>query len=29
VLEKPTWVDPALRYPPYTPNKEKWVRRLA
>ncbi len=28
VLDKPTFVDPPLRYPPYTDEKMKWVRRL-
>ncbi len=28
VLTKPTGVDPALMYPPYTPTKLKWLRRL-
>ncbi|MCA9630689.1 MAG: aldehyde dehydrogenase family protein [Myxococcales bacterium] len=28
VLDKPTFVDPALRYPPYTEEKMKWVKRL-
>lgn len=28
VLEKPTFVDPALRYPPYNEAKKKWTRRL-
>lgn len=28
VLDKSTLVDPALRYPPYTADKEKWARRL-
>jgi aldehyde dehydrogenase (NAD+) len=28
VVRKSTAIDPALRYPPYDANKEKWVRRL-
>jgi aldehyde dehydrogenase (NAD+) len=28
VLEKATFTDPALRYPPYTPGKTKWAKRL-
>jgi aldehyde dehydrogenase (NAD+) len=28
VVDKATYVDPALRYPPYDDNKYKWVRRL-
>ena len=28
VLTKPTSVDPALMYPPYTESKAKWIRRL-
>ncbi|MCA9523869.1 MAG: aldehyde dehydrogenase family protein [Myxococcales bacterium] len=28
VLEKATWIDVALRYPPYTESKLKWARRL-
>jgi aldehyde dehydrogenase (NAD+) len=28
VLDKPTFPDPSLRYPPYTEGKKKWVRRL-
>jgi aldehyde dehydrogenase (NAD+) len=28
VVRKSTALDPALRYPPYDANKEKWVRRL-
>lgn len=28
VLRKPTWMDPALRYPPYTKGKFKWLRRF-
>jgi aldehyde dehydrogenase (NAD+) len=28
VLVKGTSIDPALRYPPYTDDKEKWARRL-
>ncbi len=28
VLEKPTFVDPMLRYPPYNDTKKKWTRRL-
>jgi aldehyde dehydrogenase (NAD+) len=28
VLTKPTAVDPALMYPPYTEAKSKWIRRL-
>lgn len=28
VLKKPTQVDPALLYPPYTETKSKWVKRL-
>ncbi len=28
VLRKPTWLDLALRYPPYTAGKFKWLRRF-
>jgi aldehyde dehydrogenase (NAD+) len=28
VLDKPTRLDPPLRYPPYTDDKAKWVKRL-
>lgn len=28
VLKKPTQIDPALLYPPYTETKAKWVKRL-
>jgi aldehyde dehydrogenase (NAD+) len=28
VLDKPTYVDPALRYPPYTEQKQRWAKRL-
>lgn len=28
VLDKPTFVDPSLRYPPYADDKLKWARRL-
>ncbi len=28
VLDKPTFVDPSLRYPPYVDEKLKWARRL-
>lgn len=28
IMERSTWVDPDLRYPPYTEGKMKWVRRL-
>ena len=28
VLHRPTWVDPPLRYAPYTPGKLRWLRRL-
>lgn len=28
VLSKTTMVDPSLMYPPYTANKEAWIRRL-
>ncbi len=28
VLDKPTYVDPALRYPPYTDQKVRWAKRL-
>ena len=28
VLEKPTFIDPALRYPPYNDTKKKWTKRL-
>lgn len=28
VLDKPTFLDPPLRYPPYTEDKVKWVKRL-
>jgi len=28
VLDKPTYVDPSLRYPPYGSDKLKWAKRL-
>ncbi len=28
VLDKATWGEPDLKYPPYTTNKEKWIERL-
>ena len=28
VLEKPTFIDPSLRYPPYNDGKKKWTKRL-
>ncbi len=28
VLKKPTGIDPAILYPPYTESKAKWIRRL-
>ncbi len=28
VLNRPTYVDPKLRYPPYDANKLKWVKRI-
>jgi aldehyde dehydrogenase (NAD+) len=28
VLSKPTFLDPAIMYPPYTAIKAKWIRRL-
>jgi len=28
ILDKATWLDPDLKYPPYTKSKIKWVRRL-
>lgn len=28
ILDKSTWWDPDFKYPPYTKNKLKWVRRL-
>lgn len=28
VLEKPTFLDPPILYPPYTETKEKWIKRL-
>lgn len=28
VMDRATWVDPNLRYPPYTSSKEKWLKRL-
>lgn len=28
VFEKPTFLDPALRYPPYTESKKRWAERL-
>ena len=28
VLDKPTYVDPSLRYPPYGDDKLKWAKRL-
>lgn len=29
VLDRPTFVDPPLRYPPFTEQKQRWVKRLA
>lgn len=29
VLRKPTAIDPAIMYPPYTDSKKAWLRRLA
>jgi aldehyde dehydrogenase (NAD+) len=28
VLTKPTWIDPSVAYPPYTPTKQKLLRRF-
>lgn len=28
VIDKATWGEPDLRYPPYTETKKKWIRRL-
>jgi aldehyde dehydrogenase (NAD+) len=28
VLRKPTWIDPALMYPPFTAGKIKWLKRI-
>lgn len=28
ILDKPTWFDPSMKYPPYTKKKQKWVRWL-
>lgn len=28
VMDKATWGEPDLRYPPYTDSKKKWIRRL-
>jgi len=28
VLDRSTWLDPDLRYPPYSDNKLKWARRV-
>jgi aldehyde dehydrogenase (NAD+) len=28
ILDKATWLDPDLKYPPYTQSKIKWVKRL-
>ncbi|WP_312076085.1 aldehyde dehydrogenase [Chryseobacterium sp.] len=28
VLEKKTWGEPDLKYPPYTDSKKKWIKRL-
>ncbi|MEE2830481.1 MAG: aldehyde dehydrogenase family protein, partial [Myxococcota bacterium] len=28
VLSRATWIDPALRYPPFTESKLRWLRRL-
>jgi aldehyde dehydrogenase (NAD+) len=28
VLDRATFVDPPVRYPPYTPAKHKWIKRL-
>ena len=29
VMAKATFLDPSIRYPPYTPGKTKWAKRLA
>jgi len=28
VLSRPSWIDPSIRYPPFTPNKIWWVQTL-
>ncbi|KAL6073306.1 aldehyde dehydrogenase 3, member A2 [Balamuthia mandrillaris] len=28
VLARPTWSDPSIRYPPFTPSKIAWLKRL-
>ncbi len=28
VLRKPTLIDPTLMYPPYTPTKQRWLKRI-
>jgi len=28
IMRAGTFIDPALRYPPYTPRKQAWIRRL-
>ncbi len=28
VLNKPTWFDPPILYPPYSARKLSWIRRL-
>lgn len=28
ILQKPTWIDPDLKYSPYTKTKLKWIKRL-
>lgn len=28
ILEKKTWGEPDLKYPPYTDSKKKWIKRL-
>ena len=28
VLERATWGEPNLKYPPYTENKMKWIKRV-
>jgi aldehyde dehydrogenase (NAD+) len=28
VLDRPTFIDPVLRYPPYSAERERWARRV-
>jgi aldehyde dehydrogenase (NAD+) len=28
ILDKPFWLEPALKYPPFTKNKLLWIKKL-